>query len=168
MTTAPVGERNCDGCRVPLAGQAAYFSGHGFSSPLCGGCALEAGYQRYAEYPFRQGALLSKDEWLTQYANARLPAAKPCEVCGHGVAWLVYRRRSRAHVCSYDCDTERRNRRRRIVRDPSVCPVCGEPFTPARSDAVTCSARCRQRLRRSRLSVEGIRVTDSRDSKGDD
>lgn len=43
--------------------------------------------------------------------------------------------------------------------DERECRSCGRRFTSRRSDAVTCSARCRQRLRRS---GPGPRVTDTR------
>lgn len=36
----------------------------------------------------------------------------------------------------------------RVAPDPRTCPGCGDTFTPARDDKVTCSARCRQRVHR--------------------
>jgi hypothetical protein len=49
---------------------------------------------------------------------------------------------------------ERINARRRVEQEPKVCASCGATFMPARSDARTCSDRCRQRLRRGvRLQV---------------
>jgi hypothetical protein len=47
----------------------------------------------------------------------------------------------------------RREQRRRAGEGPVgviACPVCGEPFTPSRSDARYCSTTCRVRAHRSR------------------
>lgn len=45
-----------------------------------------------------------------------------------------------------------------------VCAVCAESFTPSRSDAVTCSARCRRRkhltVSRTSQADEIQRATD--------
>jgi hypothetical protein len=38
-------------------------------------------------------------------------------------------------------------------RQPKLCASCGELFTPSRSDARTCSDRCRQRLRRGHAAT---------------
>ena len=46
---------------------------------------------------------------------------------------------------------KRHNERRRVTPQPMVCEVCGKSFTPRRSDARTCSDRCRQRLHRAKL-----------------
>jgi hypothetical protein len=57
-------------------------------------------------------------------------------------------------VCCADCDRMRIKRRdserRRVRHDEITCEVCGDLFTQARSDAKTCSNRCRQRLHRRR------------------
>ena len=39
----------------------------------------------------------------------------------------------------------------------STCPVCRNPFVPRRSDAITCSSKCRQKAYRDRA------VTDNAD-----
>ena len=41
-----------------------------------------------------------------------------------------------------------------------TCPGCGETFTPARPSAVTCSDRCRQRVKRA--TTGRVTVTDDR------
>ncbi len=51
-----------------------------------------------------------------------------------------------------EAQREAHNARRRVAPKPKTCTVCGETFTPGRSDAQTCSARCRQALRRLRLN----------------
>lgn len=151
----PVAERHCAACQAPLADQTVYFAGGYYRDPLCATCALEAGYQHYVTYLFRRGELLTKDEWQAQYASGKLLPGRPCEVCGHEIAWL-HPRNTSIRVCSHDCAAERLNRRRRVEHEPRVCSVCDDTFTPTRSDAVTCSDRCRQRLRRARLSAERI------------
>jgi predicted nucleic acid-binding Zn ribbon protein len=61
-------------------------------------------------------------------------------------------------VCCDDCRRSMLNARaraRRRVRHQQIdCAVCGEPFTPKRNDAVTCSNRCRQKLHRQRHSSQ--------------
>jgi predicted nucleic acid-binding Zn ribbon protein len=54
---------------------------------------------------------------------------------------------------------ERQNARRRVTPQPKKCVICGKTFTPKRSDARTCSDRCRQVLSRSKRRVA---VTDNR------
>jgi predicted nucleic acid-binding Zn ribbon protein len=57
-------------------------------------------------------------------------------------------------VCCDDCRrcmlNARARARRRVRHEPMNCAVCGRPFTPKRSDAVTCSNTCRQSLHRQR------------------
>lgn len=45
---------------------------------------------------------------------------------------------------------QRKRELRARARGDRVCPVCGQPFTPPRSDAVTCSPKCRQKAYRAR------------------
>ena len=78
-----------------------------------------------------------------------------CEACGRPLRVRrdrVWYRTER--VCCDDCRRSMRNARaraRRRVRHEQIdCAVCGEPFTPKRNDALTCSNRCRQRLFRQR------------------
>ena len=44
---------------------------------------------------------------------------------------------------------------RRVVRVVKTCAACGRAWTPKRRHAKTCSDACRQRLRRSALTVSG-------------
>lgn len=68
-----------------------------------------------------------------------------CEACGRRV---VVADRLRARFCSDACrDASRRQRREREARG---CAVCGETFTPKRSDARYCSNACRQDAYRQR------------------
>jgi predicted nucleic acid-binding Zn ribbon protein len=57
----------------------------------------------------------------------------------------------RSKFCSDECRWTYHNRLRHDRGEPDrqkVCEVCGTEFTATRSDAKTCSPRCRQRLRR--------------------
>jgi predicted nucleic acid-binding Zn ribbon protein len=45
------------------------------------------------------------------------------------------------------------NERRKVRHDPMNCSACGRSFVPKRTDAVTCSNRCRQALHRQRASA---------------
>jgi hypothetical protein len=74
----------------------------------------------------------------------------PCEVCGRKFAWIVDRRPWPGHVCSTTCARERRNRARRVRHEERKCAVCCRGFEPKRSEALYCSARCRQRAYRAR------------------
>ena len=53
--------------------------------------------------------------------------------------------------CTAECAAEAHNESRRALPTTLECSECGDEFRPARSDATTCSPRCRQRRRR-RLS----------------
>ena len=81
-----------------------------------------------------------------------------CEACGRPlrVDRGLYHRDlyQTERVCCDDCRRSmlnaRARTRRRVQHQQINCAVCGEPFTPKRDDAVTCSNRCRQRLFRQR------------------
>ena len=70
------------------------------------------------------------------------------------------RARGRKLYCNRDCRTAAIVQARQDYwayratrRENTICQVCGKTFTPARSDAITCSDRCRQvRSRQRRLS----------------
>ncbi len=72
------------------------------------------------------------------------------------------------HTCCNACARKihGRNRRERLARRRTrECEVCGETFTPPRSDAKTCSPACRQkayrRRRALRIDAGAGRVTDA-------
>jgi hypothetical protein len=44
-------------------------------------------------------------------------------------------------------------KRDKVAHEPRVCPGCLDPFTPARADAKTCSARCKKRVQRDQYVV---------------
>jgi len=96
-------------------------------------------------------ACAERMDWSPRNLVDGLPVTLPCEVCGRAVAWM-YRPPRRVFVCSDACERERINARRRVRHRPRACESCGESFIPTRSDAATCSDRCRQRLHRSRIA----------------
>lgn len=85
-----------------------------------------------------------------------MPTTYECQWCGRGliapdrpVKWCGPR-------CAQDAANDNRIAERRTARGTHHCEVCGEPFRPARSDATTCSARCRQRKRRATTKASRI------------
>jgi hypothetical protein len=65
-----------------------------------------------------------------------------------------------AHVCSDECNRERRNMSRRVKHDEVECAdrFCKERFVPRRSDHVHCSDACRVNdWRRKRAEARRIR-----------
>jgi hypothetical protein len=66
-----------------------------------------------------------------------------CEHCGRRI------RSSEPH-CSLACMYEAEKASRRVMPTEKTCEVCDKSFTPRRSDAKTCSDKCRQSLSRSK------------------
>lgn len=88
---------------------------------------------------------------------ARLPyrytPPSPCHGCGRGVAYRLPSRPRRWVLCSERCAWTARNRRRsdRLAMSRAKrCAACEREFMAPRSDAVTCSAACRQKAYRRR------------------
>jgi hypothetical protein len=134
----------CETCERPIAGPV-YFA-RKYGTPLCGDCAVELSWQRYLKAcEMLEREPDDREEYVARAGG--LPSASRCEVCDREVAWLIWRQ-VRIVVCSSACDRERRNARRRVAPSEKFCESCGERFVPKRSDARTCSARCRKRLSR--------------------
>jgi rubrerythrin len=89
-----------------------------------------------------------------------------CAVCQRTVYYRIWQSRRPGTrlqkrptymiACSPECRKQAHNRRayarRRGIEyqlQPRPCPICGDPFTPKRSDAKVCSTRCRMRQYRS-------------------
>jgi transposase len=53
-------------------------------------------------------------------------------------------------TCSKRCSKLVERERRRVTHEARCCDVCGEEFTPKRSDARYCSNSCRQDAYRKR------------------
>ena len=77
----------------------------------------------------------------------------PCRDCRR----LFFHSDSRRMICN-DCQrkNERRKKRKQRGTDLSerTCPVCSSKFTPKRSHAVCCSARCRAALSRKAKGIK--------------
>ena len=76
-----------------------------------------------------------------------------CEHCGREIRyWDFSQPQPIPSACCAECRrlaaNKRSPERRRVEHEPMMCAVCGEMFTPARSDANTCSGKCRQKLYR--------------------
>jgi hypothetical protein len=52
--------------------------------------------------------------------------------------------------CAHSMRLNSRKQKRTNARTERICPACGSPFTPRRTDATTCSNKCRQSLFRTR------------------
>ncbi len=165
----------CEACEKPIEGAVYFHSKRG--EPRCADCTESLLRDRFLEvyeevdrerYQERYVAPLPPfEEWAGERLD--LPRSAPCEGCGREIGWARrwwwgYASNPGVWVCSPECRRERDARRRRIEPKPKVCEVCGETFTPKRSDARTCSDRCRQRLRReaSRITGGGARAARGR------
>jgi hypothetical protein len=77
-------------------------------------------------------------------------------VCGGVISQAAWGR-SRLALCSLECYREARARAQRLRPTLRECVVCGESFTPGRSDARFCANACRQRAYRLRVKGSGVR-----------
>jgi|SRR6266498_5850606 len=96
---------------------------------------------------------MHRDGWDGPKASSAIP-----------YAWFVW---NRAHVGTTEMlrlswnkledVTDKRNVRFEPERRVStrLCALCGAAFQPKRTDALTCSNRCRQSLFRRRMSSQG-------------
>ena len=142
----------CEGCKKRIKGTV-YFQSH-YGRPRCADCTREARRERGVQWYEMFGAKLGEtfEEFLAK-SDTELPRSRDCVVCGREIAWVIHKRWGSPWVCSSECEAERANAKRRVQPEPKICEVCGKSFTPKRSDARTCSDRCRQRLRRSRVNA---------------
>jgi hypothetical protein len=81
---------------------------------------------------------------------------KPCSHCGRPVIVDQYRGSQRYIVCGdqcriaiYNANARKKYERRQLPE--RCCAVCDRPFAPRRSDALYCSAACKQKEYRRRL-----------------
>jgi hypothetical protein len=81
---------------------------------------------------------------------------KPCRMCQRPVFHDLRRREPKYIVCSPECRSavydEYRASVRAARRPPRPCEHCGTMFIPAKAHAKFCSAACKQRAYRLRLS----------------
>ena len=106
---------------------------------------VEAGeFEKAAVEAYRAA---SRDDVVEAPASVTLTETHDCAECGQRLF------SSRARFCSDECRYAYHNRQRHKRGESErqkVCEVCGAEFASSRKDAKTCSARCRQRLRRAR------------------
>lgn len=91
--------------------------------------------------------------WICANCNRPFVAARP----------MLY--------CTTSCKVAAANDRRRSPLSTCNCSECGDTFRAARSDATTCSARCRQRrarriTRESQIAAPPARSASTRDTTG--
>jgi hypothetical protein len=127
--------------------------------PVCLLCWLD-GLQRGAEPWVRD---LRHDQHEAELIHvARLERFR-CQGCDRPVRVqrpLSYRSLFLSErVCCTDCERSMRNarnrHRRRVRHQKRTCAACGERFVPKRTDAVTCSNACRQKMHRQRSGGRG-------------
>lgn len=107
--------------------------------PLCWPCAVGHSCAQWLLPWRRYGARLAgreQDEYMHR-----------CRQCQRMFIGPIQRR-----YCSYECGEATRAGRRDRTRDRTArpCDVCGDTFTPPRSDGRYCSGACRQRAYRRR------------------
>ena len=122
--------------------------------PLCEDCYPAAKQFVWEEERDLILELFNRDmgEFDQEAPRNRLPLPSPCEACGRGVAFGIWRR-SRRTFCSFTCERESQNAPRRVTHEPQPCKREGCPvvFIPTRSDAKYHNAACKQRDYRRRL-----------------
>jgi predicted nucleic acid-binding Zn ribbon protein len=71
-----------------------------------------------------------------------------CLTCSMGLSTVLRAHKFCSNRCRYRYHSARRSERTAASRE-KVCEACGVAFRATRSDAKTCSPKCRQRLKRS-------------------
>lgn len=143
---------SCTACSGPIGDTVYLALTREGDKPLCASCASLTEHEAAVQWN-KWTAHLDRQKPLPERRPVTDPHATPCVSCGRGVEVIEDHRRVRQprHLafCCDDCRRERANvLRRRSEPEPRRCASCGEAFTPRRSDAVTCSPSCRQRLHR--------------------
>jgi hypothetical protein len=91
--------------------------------------------------------------WLEKYLADGVPLETECAVCGRRVKpprWIKRRDGGKVFYCSEGCAGGADAIARRVEREARTCVVCGDEFTPGRSDGRYCSSACRQDAYRKR------------------
>jgi hypothetical protein len=82
----------------------------------------------------------------------------PCAGCARPLQCSFVRQGKGARTCSYQCwlavEAAKRRHKREYLTAPraaeKVCVMCGLPFVPTRSNATTCSQKCRRKAYQQR------------------
>jgi hypothetical protein len=92
------------------------------------------------------------------YAPEREGCSRPMRVEVRRLHRLTHREQCCCEQCFRAVYRRRNNARRRVVPEPRACIVCGTVFTPRKSNATTCSGKCRVKKMRGvwhTLDAEG-------------
>jgi hypothetical protein len=138
---------------------------------VCGKCGASLGrnnpvfLQRFGAHFWAHGAVPFCSECNGSIRPYDCWHCSPCDACGRQVHVDHFRNRRRM-ACSVRCrvriETRQRLERRQQGRREAPCAVCGRSFVLGRTDAVTCSARCRQkRWRQRHASGNMTTITDN-------
>jgi hypothetical protein len=130
----PSGGLRCDECHLPIEGSVTINGLDRRPTSLCLSCSLRVPHNHSSHRrraPIEAGRI----------------RRKRCAQCGR-IMRLIWAR-GVEHCCDA-CKAQAYNERRRVARKSVHREVCGSDFTPPRSDARTCSNRCRQTAHRAR------------------
>lgn len=135
----------CNKCKRSLAGGEPIWR-------ICLGCGLGRdmfGRLRRGTRAFCRKCRIKNDR--REYVTTK------CETCGREVHNELNRRRRRHTFCCQACaikaQSARARQRRTEARGASKpCTICGEHFEPTRKDSCYCSAACRQKAYRRRVT----------------
>ena len=113
------------------------------------------GWERYITHLHRDSILSVCENCVGKYFDNdfRLNEVRNCEYCSRPVVRQRYRRYKQHAFCCNRCESgyysRKQSERRAASRTDMACITCGDLFTPKRSDAVTCSNKCRQKMYRA-------------------
>jgi len=76
------------------------------------------------------------------------PWARLCASCGR-FCYITDTRRTLCNACRLKNERDKKRQQRGTDLSERLCPICSTAFTPKRSDARCCSAKCRAKLSRT-------------------
>ena len=125
-----------------IAFQVGHFLDH--TAQIAGVEAIDFMKAAVAAYRRKIGDAASGDDSLPG-THAPHASARWCVVCGRRLSTGGGSRAFCCDRCRWTYHNRLRGARMAARRAKRVCEVCGAQFTPTRSDAKTCSPRCRQK-----------------------
>src|SRR5262245_12785752 len=87
-------------------------------------------------------------EWVKHHAARGRLKKGECRNCGRAMQYIGATRNACCEACAYMAKLETSKLNRRVEPALIECEVCTEYFVAKRTDATTCSNRCRQKLYR--------------------
>jgi hypothetical protein len=88
--------------------------------------------------------------WLDNCWWMKWEAPRPCDQCDRQLHWSDRRKVRKHFICGPECALRAYYPKRRTAA--RACAACGKSFVPRRADTRFCSAACRQRAYRIRLT----------------